>query len=219
MATIALCCSTAVFRSARFSLTRAGSAAANLWRQPPDRFPTRCAKCCPGVAWTLTRQRSSSRYRPPSAADERAVVNDLWRSDLTTSDNPLRCASTGITRLPFVGQLHHRSARQCREHACFVRCADTATRRPAQSALPARRSLGRMRRHMVASYTNDSACGQKCPTFCRVRCSESNSEQDQSPYSFCLSSRRCCASSDRVAVGRASRRGMPIGSPVSSHQP
>ena len=41
----------------------------------------------------------------------------------------------------------------------------------------------------------------------------------QSPYIFCLSSRRCCASSGSVAVGRASRRGMPIGSPVSSHQP
>ena len=38
----------------------------------------------------------------------------------------------------------------------------------------------------------------------------------QSPYIFCFISRRCCASSDSVAVGRASRRGMPIGSPVSS---
>ena len=34
---------------------------------------------------------------------ERAVVNDLWRSDLTTSDNPLRCTSTGITRLSVRG--------------------------------------------------------------------------------------------------------------------
>ena len=37
--------------------------------------------------------------------------------------------------------------------------------------------------------------------------------------SFWRSSRRCWASSDSVAVGRASRRGTPIGSPVSSHQP
>jgi len=42
---------------------------------------------------------------------------------------------------------------------------------------------------------------------------------NQSPYSFCFNSRRCCASSDKVAVGRANRRGMPIGSPVSSHHP
>jgi len=41
----------------------------------------------------------------------------------------------------------------------------------------------------------------------------------QSPKSFCFSSRRCCASRDRVAVGRASSRGMPIGSPVSSQKP
>ncbi len=41
----------------------------------------------------------------------------------------------------------------------------------------------------------------------------------QSPNSFWRSSRRCWASSDSVAVGRASRRGTPIGSPVSSHQP
>ena len=38
----------------------------------------------------------------------------------------------------------------------------------------------------------------------------------QSPNIFCLSSRRCCASSERVAVGRASRRPTPMGSPVSS---
>ncbi len=38
----------------------------------------------------------------------------------------------------------------------------------------------------------------------------------QSPYSFCTRSRRSCASSDSVAVGRARSRGMPIGSPVSS---
>ena len=42
---------------------------------------------------------------------------------------------------------------------------------------------------------------------------------DQSPNSFWRSSRRSCASSESVAVGRAIRRGMPIGSPVSSHQP
>ena len=41
----------------------------------------------------------------------------------------------------------------------------------------------------------------------------------QSPYIFCLISRRCCASSESVAVGRASNRGMPIGSPVSSQYP
>ncbi len=40
--------------------------------------------------------------------------------------------------------------------------------------------------------------------------------QCQSPNIFCLSSRRCCASSDRVAVGRASSRPTPMGSPVSS---
>jgi len=38
----------------------------------------------------------------------------------------------------------------------------------------------------------------------------------QSPNIFCLSSRRCCASSDRLAVGRASRRPTPMASPVSS---
>ena len=38
----------------------------------------------------------------------------------------------------------------------------------------------------------------------------------QSPNIFCFSSRRCWASSDRVAVGRASRRPTPMGSPVSS---
>jgi hypothetical protein len=38
----------------------------------------------------------------------------------------------------------------------------------------------------------------------------------QSPNIFCLSSRRCWASSDSVAVGRASKRARPMGSPVSS---
>lgn len=38
----------------------------------------------------------------------------------------------------------------------------------------------------------------------------------QLPNIFCLSSRRCWASSDSVAVGRASSRGTPMGSPVSS---
>ena len=38
----------------------------------------------------------------------------------------------------------------------------------------------------------------------------------QSPNIFCFNSRRCCASSESVAVGRASRRPTPIGSPVSS---
>jgi hypothetical protein len=42
---------------------------------------------------------------------------------------------------------------------------------------------------------------------------------DQSPNSFWRNSRRSCASSESVAVGRAISRGMPIGSPVSSHQP
>ena len=42
---------------------------------------------------------------------------------------------------------------------------------------------------------------------------------NQSPYNFCFNSRRCCASSERLAVGRASNRAIPIGSPVSSHQP
>ena len=39
---------------------------------------------------------------------------------------------------------------------------------------------------------------------------------DQSPNIFCLSSRRCCASRDRLAVGRAIRRPTPMASPVSS---
>jgi hypothetical protein len=38
----------------------------------------------------------------------------------------------------------------------------------------------------------------------------------QSPNIFCFNSRRCCASSDKVAVGRASKRPTPMGSPVSS---
>jgi hypothetical protein len=44
----------------------------------------------------------------------------------------------------------------------------------------------------------------------------SGQARDQSPNIFCLSSRRCWASSDRLAVGRAIRRPTPIGSPVSS---
>ena len=38
----------------------------------------------------------------------------------------------------------------------------------------------------------------------------------QSPNIFCLSSRRCCASSDKLAVGRAISRATPMASPVSS---
>ena len=41
----------------------------------------------------------------------------------------------------------------------------------------------------------------------------------QSPNIFCLSSRRCWASRDSVAVGRAISRPNPIGSPVSSQKP
>gem|GEM_PF-5553670 len=40
--------------------------------------------------------------------------------------------------------------------------------------------------------------------------------RDHSPNIFCFISRRSCASNESVAVGRASRRGTPIGSPVSS---
>ena len=39
---------------------------------------------------------------------------------------------------------------------------------------------------------------------------------DQSPNIFCFNSRRCCASRDKVAVGRANKRPTPMGSPVSS---
>ena len=42
---------------------------------------------------------------------------------------------------------------------------------------------------------------------------------NQPPNIFCFISRRCCASSERLAVGRASRRPMPMGSPVSSQYP
>jgi len=38
----------------------------------------------------------------------------------------------------------------------------------------------------------------------------------QSPNIFCFNSRRCWASNDKVAVGRANKRPTPIGSPVSS---
>ena len=48
------------------------------------------------------------------------------------------------------------------------------------------------------------------------RCAGTVARPSQSPNIFCLSSRRCCASSDSVAVGRASSRPRPIGSPVSS---
>ena len=40
--------------------------------------------------------------------------------------------------------------------------------------------------------------------------------QGQSPNIFCLSSRRCCASRDKLAVGRAIKRPTPMASPVSS---
>ena len=46
-----------------------------------------------------------------------------------------------------------------------------------------------------------------------------SSEVAQSPNIFCFISRRCCASSDKVAVGRANKRPRPIGSPVSSQKP
>ena len=39
---------------------------------------------------------------------------------------------------------------------------------------------------------------------------------DQSPNIFWRNSRRCCASSDKLAVGRAIKRPTPMGSPVSS---
>ena len=54
------------------------------------------------------------------------------------------------------------------------------------------------------------------PLSCRRSARQSPLSLTQSPYSFCTRSRRSCASSDSVAVGRASSRGMPIGSPVSS---
>ena len=52
--------------------------------------------------------------------------------------------------------------------------------------------------------------GAEAPLF------SSAGEPTYSPNIFCFISRRSCASSDSVAVGRASRRGTPIGSPVSS---
>jgi hypothetical protein len=41
-------------------------------------------------------------------------------------------------------------------------------------------------------------------------------ERTQSPNIFCFNSRRCWASSDKLAVGRANKRPTPMGSPVSS---
>lgn len=41
----------------------------------------------------------------------------------------------------------------------------------------------------------------------------------QSPNIFCFSSRRCWASRDKVAVGRANKRPTPMASPVSSQNP
>ena len=43
--------------------------------------------------------------------------------------------------------------------------------------------------------------------------------RDQSPICFCMCSRRSCASSDSVAIGRASSRSSPISSSVSSQNP
>ena len=47
-------------------------------------------------------------------------------------------------------------------------------------------------------------------------CGVQNEKSDQSPNIFCFSSRRSCASRDKVAVGRASKRPTPMASPVSS---
>ena len=48
---------------------------------------------------------------------------------------------------------------------------------------------------------------------------ETSTAPRQSPICFCRCSRRSCASSDNVAIGRASRRSRPISSSVSSQYP
>ena len=66
--------------------------------------------------------------------------------------------------------------------------------------------LGEERGAAAAPDTADTSAASRRAT----------SRARQSPYSFWTRSRRSCASSESVAVGRASSRGMPIGSPVSS---
>src|SRR5580698_10422143 len=83
--------------------------------------------------------------------------------------------------------------------------------------------MNRRRRLPKNKKAHDGSCalgdfGGAFPAAGSIR-SARTAGLDQSPNSFWRNSRRSCASSDSVAVGRAIRRGMPIGSPVSSHQP
>ena len=70
---------------------------------------------------------------------------------------------------------------------------------------------------LAARSCASSVCRSRWMSFMAWCCGlVPRSGGDQSPNIFCLSSRRCCASSDSVAVGRASKRPTPMGSPVSS---
>lgn len=65
------------------------------------------------------------------------------------------------------------------------------------------------------------SAGGACPGACAIDSDQGtgNIPMTQRPNSFCFCSRRDCASMVSVAVGRASSRGMPMASPVSSQYP
>ncbi len=86
----------------------------------------------------------------------------------------------------------------------------------ARRYLRTRAALGPYRQRARTSRRSAGRASGAVPAHVRAAAGPLEPARRQSPNSFCLSSRRCCASSDRVAVGRASSRGIPIGSPVSS---
>ena len=90
----------------------------------------------------------------------------------------------------------------------------------AQRAKPVSPGCARKNQGVVAKQIrrSDPSPGLKA-TLSRRERAKLNSAARQSPICFCRCSRRSCASSESVAMGRASRRSRPISSSVSSQYP
>ena len=174
--------------------------------------PTICCSISSILAFT-----PSGREGPPSGrrASESSMRDDPPREASCSGDRPSRrtrrsmsnsrLRTTSLRRLRSIMALSSdfsiSSSRvsSCRELRSVQSVAGFATNR---TTLRKKLSFSAMGRKWYSGAPQCRAALWQCG--------------GQSPNIFCLSSRRCCASSDKVAVGRASKRGRPMGSPVSS---
>ena len=176
-------------------------------RMPPD-WPS-IFSVAPGdfsATWSTPRQSADSiqpaEALPDQAPNHRRATHERLSSP-SGGNKKGACAPFSVRDAP------QRTSR-------WFFCDRPGIRMP--TGLPGGASDGRHVRLVMPSVLQP-ACrppGPDRPDMPPFLSGHAHVDSAQSPYSFWRSSRRCWASSDSVAVGRASRRGMPMGSPVSS---